>query len=80
MAVPGDPGRDKDLDPAAAEFIVDWSQDVPREAPLALLVHLDRPAGLGNETDVLRDAVHQYSGSVPNVADATCASCCVAGG
>ena len=61
-AIDPSPFRDKDLDAAAAEFIIDWSKDVPRNAPLALLVHLDRPAGLVNEADVLRVAVHQYFG------------------
>jgi hypothetical protein len=59
-AIDPSPFRDKDLDPDAAEFIVDWSKDAPRNTPLALLVHVDRPAGFSNEADVLRDAVHQY--------------------
>ena len=59
-AIDPPPFRDKDLAPDAAEFIIDRSKDVSRSAPLALLVHLDRPAGLANEADVLRGAVHQY--------------------
>jgi hypothetical protein len=54
------PFRDKDLDADAAEFIVDWSKDVPRDARLALLVHVDRSAGLADEAGVLRDAIHRY--------------------
>jgi hypothetical protein len=54
------PFRDKDLDPRAAEFIVDWSKDLPSDAQLALQVHLDRPAGLPDEADVLKDAIHEF--------------------
>lgn len=58
-AIDPSPFHDKDLDPDAEEFIVGWSTELPRDAPLALLVHLDRPAGLPNEADVLRDAIHE---------------------
>lgn len=54
------PFGEKDLDPKAEEFVVGWAREVPRTAPLALLVYLDRPAGLQNETEALRDAVHQF--------------------
>ena len=37
------PFKERDLDPAAARFIIGWAQEVPSDAPLALLVHLDRP-------------------------------------
>jgi hypothetical protein len=59
-AIDPSPFRDKDLDPQAEEFIVGWSKDVPGNAELALLVHLDRPAGLPDEAAVLRDAVHEF--------------------
>lgn len=52
--------REKDLDPAAEEFIVAWSEDTPRDAPLALLVHLDRPAGPPDEAVALRGAIHEF--------------------
>ena len=54
------PFRNKDLDPRAEEFIVGWAKDLPREAPLVLVVDLDRPAGLPDEAAVLRDAVHEF--------------------
>ncbi len=54
------PFRDKDLDPKAEEFIVEWSKDVPIDTPLALTVHLERPAGLPDEAAVLRDAIHEF--------------------
>jgi hypothetical protein len=54
------PFREKDLDPNAEAFILEWARDVPRHTPLALVVHLDRPAGLPEEPAVLRDAIHEF--------------------
>ena len=50
------PFREKDLDPEAEEFIVGWARELPRDAPLGLLVYVDRPTGLPEEPAVLRDA------------------------
>src|SRR3954468_4251073 len=54
------PFRERDLDPKAEEFIVDWAKEAPRDARLAMVVHLDRAAGLPDEATNLRDAVHEY--------------------
>jgi hypothetical protein len=54
------PFRNKDLDPKAEEFIVGWAKDLPRDATLALVVDLDREAGLPDEAAVLRDAIHEF--------------------
>jgi hypothetical protein len=54
------PFREKDLDPSAEQFIVGWARDAPRDATLALLVYLDRPAGVPEEPAILRDAVREY--------------------
>jgi len=51
------PFNDRDLDPSAEAFIVNWSKDLPRDAPLALLVHLDRPSDLAEAAAVLREGV-----------------------
>jgi hypothetical protein len=59
-AIDPSPFHQRDLDPRADEFIVDWAKDLPRHAPLALLVHLDRPAGMPNEAVILRDATHEF--------------------
>jgi hypothetical protein len=56
------PFREKDLDPKAEEFIVDWARELPANTPLNLVVLLDRPAGLPDEAKVLRDAISQYFG------------------
>jgi hypothetical protein len=44
-AIDPSPFRQRDLDPRAEEFIVDWARDLDRDKPWALVVHLDRPAG-----------------------------------
>ena len=54
------PFRNKDLDPKAEEFIVGWAKDLPRDATLALVVDLDREAGLPDEAAILRDAIHEF--------------------
>src|SRR6516225_9380858 len=59
-AIDPSPFRDRDLDPKAEEFIVSWAKELPREAALALVVDLDREAGLPDEAAVLRDAIHEF--------------------
>jgi len=59
-AIDPSPFRDRDLDPKAEEFIVGWAKDLPRDASLALVVDLDREAGLSDEAAVLRDAIHEF--------------------
>lgn len=54
------PFRQRDLDPDAEEFIVGWARETPPDAPLALVVHLDRPAGLPEEPAILRDAIREF--------------------
>jgi len=54
------PFRERDLDPKAVEFIVEWSRDLPAASPLALVVHLDRAAGPPEEGVLLRDAIHEF--------------------
>jgi hypothetical protein len=59
-AIDPSPFRDRDLDPKAEEFIVGWAKDLPRDSLLALVVDLDREAGLPDEAAVLRDAIHEF--------------------
>src|SRR6201993_2931528 len=59
-AIDPSPFRDRDLDPKAEEFIVGWAKDLPRDASLALVVDLDREAGLSDEAAVRRGAVHEF--------------------
>ena len=37
-----------------------WARDLPRDATLALVVDLDRKAGLPDEAAVLREAIHEF--------------------
>lgn len=59
-AIDPSPFRERDLDPEAEEFIVEWGRDFPAGAPLALIVHLERAAGQAEEATLLRDAVHKF--------------------
>jgi hypothetical protein len=54
------PFRERDLDPRAEEFIVEWARELPHDAPLALLVHLERACGPEDEAAMLGDAIHEY--------------------
>jgi hypothetical protein len=54
------PFRERDLDPRAEAFIVGWARDLPRDATLSLLVHLERACGHGDEATLLGDAIHQF--------------------
>ena len=62
-AIDPSPFRQRDLDPRAEEFIVDWSRDFPVHAQLALLVYLERAPGRADEAVVLRDAIHEFFGA-----------------
>jgi len=59
-AIDPSPFRERDLDPKAEEFIVEWARDVPRDVSLALRVHLERAAGRANEAELLGQAIRQY--------------------
>ena len=61
-AIDPSPFREKDLDPNAEAFIVEWARDAHRDAALALLVHVDRPAGVLEEPAILRDAIRKFFG------------------
>jgi hypothetical protein len=52
------PFRERDLDPKAVDYIVDWAQEQPSRAPLALVVHLGHCAD--GDAQTLGDAVHEY--------------------
>jgi hypothetical protein len=61
-AIDPSPFRQRDLDPRAEEFIVDWASDLAMDKPWALVVLLDRPPGRADEATSLREAVHEYFG------------------
>ena len=59
-AIDPSPFRERDLDPRAEEFIVEWARDLPGDAQWALLVHLQRSAGQADEAPILGESIHQY--------------------
>jgi hypothetical protein len=59
-AIDPSPFRERDLDPNAEAFIVDWAREAPADSLLGLVVYLDRPAGLPEEPAILRDAVREF--------------------
>src|SRR5260370_20201730 len=46
--------------PKAEEVIVGGGKGLPHESSLAVVVNLDREAGLPDEAAVLRDAIHEF--------------------
>jgi hypothetical protein len=56
------PFRERDLDPKAAEYILDSAREATAGAPLALVVQLGREAGGESATALLRDAVREHFG------------------
>jgi hypothetical protein len=61
-AIDPSPFRERDLDPNADEFITNWAKEASPSATFGLAVYLDRPAGLPNEPNELREAVHEFFG------------------
>ena len=59
-AIDPSPFYERDLDPRADEFIVEWGRDHPKDVALALVVHLERAAGPPDEASALRDAIHEF--------------------
>ncbi|MCC6870023.1 MAG: hypothetical protein IT522_14490 [Burkholderiales bacterium] len=54
------PFRERDLDPNAEAYIVDWAHEVDRRSPLALDVNLTQEAATDEGRGLLRDAIHTY--------------------
>lgn len=54
------PFRERDLDPNAQAYIVDWGQETRAGARLGLVVRLSREAPSTESAAMLEDAVHAY--------------------
>jgi hypothetical protein len=54
------PFRERDLDPNAEAYIVDWAREAPARAPLALAIRLGRTPATADDAATLADAVHEY--------------------
>jgi len=53
------PFHERDLDQNAEAFIVGWARDLPRKAPLAMLVYVDRSVA-AEEPAIVREAVRAF--------------------
>lgn len=54
------PFHEKDLDGNAVEYIVGSAYELQDRKPFALVVYLDKPAGLPDEGQVVGDAIREY--------------------
>lgn len=54
------PFRERDIDPAAAQYILDWAYEASRRSPLGLVVHLGRENTSGDSTAIVTQALHEY--------------------
>jgi hypothetical protein len=53
------PFHERDLDPVAADYIVEWAQELPRKQPMALVVKLGSSVG-GDDSATVERAVHEH--------------------
>jgi len=54
------PFRERDLDPNAEDYIMDWGRECPPGQPLGLVVRLSRETPTVESIDMLTDAVHAH--------------------
>ena len=54
------PFRERDLDPTAAAYIVDWAREAPTDQPLCVLVQLGRQSPTAGDDAMLGEAMHEY--------------------
>jgi hypothetical protein len=54
------PFREKDLDKAAEEFIVNWARELPADAPITIVVHLPQEELARPETKEIGLAITQF--------------------
>ena len=54
------PFPEKELDVDAEEFIVDWAQELPRDKPLLLIIHLSKAPVAEKDEQWVTEAVQYY--------------------
>ena len=54
------PFRKRDLDPRAEAFIADWAREKHGDAPLGLLIHVDREVASSDDISTVESAVRGY--------------------
>ena len=54
------PFRERDLDPKAEAFIAGWARETHGDAPLGLLIHVDRQVASADHITVVQSAIRDY--------------------
>jgi len=54
------PFRERDLDPNAETYIVDWAREVSRSASLSLVLHLGGRSATEADTAIAQQSVHEF--------------------
>ena len=54
------PFRERDLDPTATDYIVDWAEETPKGQPLAMNLYLSAQPVAANEAATVGEAVREY--------------------
>ena len=54
------PFRERDLDPKAVDYILDWGHETRAGQPLGLVVQLGRELATDENTSMMREALHTY--------------------
>ena len=54
------PFRERDLDRAAEEYIVSWARELPRTAPIRILIHMPAAEASADHGQMLEQAVGRY--------------------
>ena len=54
------PFRERDIDPNAETYIVEWAQEARADRPLGVVVHLGREPATADNASMLCDAFHVY--------------------
>ena len=54
------PFRQRDLDPSAAAYIVDWAEEAPRGQPLRLVLHLGSGSATEADAAIVHESVREY--------------------
>lgn len=56
------PFRERDLDPKAEAYVVEWAQEEPQDVPLGLIVRLTRQTATRDDAVMLRQAINEHFG------------------
>jgi hypothetical protein len=54
------PFRERDIDPNAESYVVEWAQEARADRPLGLVVHLGREPATREAANLLGEAFHEY--------------------